>query len=140
MPAGSSTNGERKPRGWAGLFGAHPTRPIERLDLAGLVILLHGEELAALTADTACIRQMAERVLWAFPRSGYQQAAKRVVDANQKIVETVPATTGAARCVFGFIPHADMPILAKRSRLVSAIGVERNRPTHRISSAIPVAG
>ena len=44
--------------GWSTLdvFGAHPTHPVERLDCAGLVILLHGDELAMLTADSACIR------------------------------------------------------------------------------------
>jgi hypothetical protein len=43
--------------GWStfDIFGAHPTHPVERLDLAGLVILLHGDSLLALTADSARI-------------------------------------------------------------------------------------
>jgi hypothetical protein len=38
------------------LFGAHPTRRVQRLDCAGLVVLLHGDQLVAITADTARIR------------------------------------------------------------------------------------
>ena len=60
--------------GWATLdvFGAHPTHPIERLDCAGLVILLHGDELAALTADTARIRTSSGALLTYYrrPRPG----------------------------------------------------------------------
>ena len=45
--------------GWSTLdvFGAHPTHPLERLDCAGLIILLHGDELLAFTADTARTRR-----------------------------------------------------------------------------------
>ena len=38
-------------------------RPIERLDCAGLVILLHGNSLLALTADTARIRTTSGALL-----------------------------------------------------------------------------
>jgi hypothetical protein len=60
--------------GWSTLdvFGAHPRHPIERLDCAGLVILLHGDELAALTADTARIRTSSGALLTYYrrPRRG----------------------------------------------------------------------
>ena len=44
--------------GWTTLdvFGAHPTHPIERLDCAGLILLLRGDELLAMTSETARIR------------------------------------------------------------------------------------
>lgn len=60
--------------GWATLdvFSAHPTHPTERLDCAGLVVLLHGDELAALTADTARIRTSSGALLTCYrrPRPG----------------------------------------------------------------------
>ena len=60
--------------GWTTLdvFGAHPTHPIERLDLAGLIILLHGDDLVALTADTARIRTSSGTLLTYYrrPRQG----------------------------------------------------------------------
>ena len=44
--------------GWdtASVFGAHAERPVERVDCAGLVWLLHGDEVVAITADMARIR------------------------------------------------------------------------------------
>ena len=41
--------------GWStlDLLGCHPTHPIERIDCAGLVLLLRGDEVAAITADAA---------------------------------------------------------------------------------------
>ena len=44
--------------GWTTLdiFGAHPTHPIQRIDCAGLILLLHGDELVALTVETGHIR------------------------------------------------------------------------------------
>jgi hypothetical protein len=60
--------------GWSTLdvFGAHPTRPVERLDYAGVVLLLHGDDLAALTPDTARIRTSSGALLTYYrrPRSG----------------------------------------------------------------------
>ena len=55
--------------GWStfDIFGAHPTHPVERLDLAGLVILLHGDSLLALTADSARIRTTSGALL-TYPR------------------------------------------------------------------------
>jgi hypothetical protein len=60
--------------GWStfDIFGAHPTHPVERLDYAGVVLLLHGDELVALTADTARIRTGSGTLLTYYrrPRSG----------------------------------------------------------------------
>src|SRR5262249_43959468 len=43
--------------GWgpADLFGCHPRKPIARIDRQGLLWLLYGRRLLALTADTAVI-------------------------------------------------------------------------------------
>jgi hypothetical protein len=43
--------------GWTtgDIFGAHPTHPVQRIDCAGL-ILLHGDELVALTVEAGHIR------------------------------------------------------------------------------------
>ena len=51
---------------------ARTPHPIERLDLAGLIILLHGDDLVALTADTARIRTSSGTLLTYYrrPRQG----------------------------------------------------------------------
>jgi hypothetical protein len=51
--------------GWTTLdvFGAHPTHPLQRLDAAGLIVLLCGAEVVALTADTARIRKRSGAIL-----------------------------------------------------------------------------
>jgi hypothetical protein len=56
--------------GWTtlDLFGAHPTHPIERLDCAGLVISLHGDEVAAITAETALTRRRRGALLTYYRR------------------------------------------------------------------------
>ena len=56
--------------GWTtlNLFGAHPTHPIERLDCAGLVLLLHGDELVALTADAGRMRTRSGALLTYYRR------------------------------------------------------------------------
>ena len=56
--------------GWSTLdvFGAHPTHPLERLDCAGLIILLHGDELLAFTADTARTRRRSGAILTYYRR------------------------------------------------------------------------
>jgi hypothetical protein len=56
--------------GWTTLdvFGAHPTHPIERLDCAGLVILLHGDDFVALTADAGRIRKRSGALLTYYRR------------------------------------------------------------------------
>lgn len=56
--------------GWNTLdvFGAHPTHPIERLDCAGLILLLHGDELLAFTADTARTRRRSGAILTYYRR------------------------------------------------------------------------
>lgn len=60
--------------GWStfDIFGAHPTHPVERLDYAGVVILLHGDDLVALTANTARIRTSSGTLLTYYrrPRQG----------------------------------------------------------------------
>ena len=50
--------GQAAALGWttADIFGAHPTHPIQRIDCAGLVLLLHGDELVALTVEAGHIR------------------------------------------------------------------------------------
>jgi hypothetical protein len=60
--------------GWTTLdvFGAHPTHPLQRLDCAGLILLLHGDELVAITADTARTRKRSRAILTYYrrPRPG----------------------------------------------------------------------
>jgi hypothetical protein len=60
--------------GWSTLdvFGAHPTHPVERVDCAGLVLLLRGDELLVITADTARIRRSSGAILTWYrrPRPG----------------------------------------------------------------------
>jgi hypothetical protein len=60
--------------GWTTLdiFGAHPTHPVERVDCAGLIILLHGDELVAITADSARTRRRSGAILTFYrrPRPG----------------------------------------------------------------------
>jgi hypothetical protein len=45
------------------LFGVHPTRPAVRLDVMGLLLLLQGGEVIALTAEVASIRRFSGAVL-----------------------------------------------------------------------------
>jgi hypothetical protein len=60
--------------GWStfDVFGEHATHPVERLDHAGVVLLLHGDEVVALTADSARIRTSSGTLLTYYrrPRSG----------------------------------------------------------------------
>ena len=51
--------------GWAGLdlFGVHPTAPVARLDGMGLVVLLQGRPVVALTEDSATIKAASGRTL-----------------------------------------------------------------------------
>ena len=55
MPSGSWTTGRRRRAalGWPGweLFGCHRRAPWGRIQGMGLVLLLHGDQLAALTAS-----------------------------------------------------------------------------------------
>ncbi len=62
--------------GWDGLdlFGVHPTSPIARLDCRGLVPLLRGRSLLALTVTTAAIEAQPSASLT------YRRKAVRVVD------------------------------------------------------------
>jgi hypothetical protein len=55
--------------GWTtlDLFGTHPTRPAVRFDVMGLLLLLQGGEVIALTAEGASIRRPSGAVL-RFPR------------------------------------------------------------------------
>lgn len=57
--------------GWdtLGLFGAHPTHPVQRLDCAGLVWLLQGDELLAITADGARTRRQSGAILTYYRRT-----------------------------------------------------------------------
>ena len=56
--------------GWKTIdvFGAHPTHPIQRLDCAGLILLLRGDELLAMTAETARIRTRTGAVMTYYRR------------------------------------------------------------------------
>jgi hypothetical protein len=49
------------------LFGVHPTRPAVRFDVMGLLLLLQGGEVTALTAENASITRPRGAVL-RFPR------------------------------------------------------------------------
>jgi hypothetical protein len=51
--------------GWTALdlFGVHPTRPAVRFDVMGLLLLLHGGEVMALTQEGASIRRPSGAVL-----------------------------------------------------------------------------
>lgn len=44
--------------GWTTLdiFGAHPTHPVERVDCVGLIAILHGAEVVAISDATICTR------------------------------------------------------------------------------------
>lgn len=55
--------------GWTALdlFGVHPARPAVRFDVMGLLFLLQGGEVTALTAESASIRRPSGAVL-RFPR------------------------------------------------------------------------
>lgn len=55
--------------GWTALdlYGVHPTRPLVRFDVMGLLPLLQGGEVAALTEESASIRRPSGAVL-RFPR------------------------------------------------------------------------
>jgi hypothetical protein len=55
--------------GWIALdlFGVHPTQPARRVDVMGLLLLLQGGEVIALTAESASIRRPSGAVL-RFPR------------------------------------------------------------------------
>ncbi|EAQ36922.1 hypothetical protein NB311A_07228 [Nitrobacter sp. Nb-311A] len=55
--------------GWTALdlFGVHPTQPARRVDVMGLLLLLQGGEVIALTAEGALIRRPSGAVL-RFPR------------------------------------------------------------------------
>jgi hypothetical protein len=57
--------GQAAALGWTtlDLFGVHPTHPIARVDHAGLILLLHGDELLAMTAQTARIGAQAGAVM-----------------------------------------------------------------------------
>lgn len=56
--------------GWTALdlFGAHPTRPAVRFDVMGLLLLLQGGEVTALTEESASIRRPSGAVLRFFRR------------------------------------------------------------------------
>lgn len=55
--------------GWTALdlFGVHPTRPTVRFDVMGLLLLLQGGEIIALTPESASIKRPSGAVL-RFPR------------------------------------------------------------------------
>ena len=61
MPSGSWMTGRSRRQRSAGpdweLFGCHRRAPWGRIQGMGLVLLLHGDQLAALTASEAVIRR-----------------------------------------------------------------------------------
>jgi len=61
--------------GWTALdlFGVHPAAPASRFDVMGLVLLIQGGEVVALTAQTATIRKMSGAIL-TYPKSGQRGA------------------------------------------------------------------
>jgi hypothetical protein len=56
--------------GWTTLdiFGAHPTHPLQRIDCAGLILLLRGDEPLAITAATALTRRRSGAILTFYRR------------------------------------------------------------------------
>lgn len=57
--------GQAAALGWSttDVFGAHPVKPLERVDCAGLILLLHGDELVAITAGAARTRRRSGALL-----------------------------------------------------------------------------
>ena len=51
--------------GWTALdlFGVHPIAPAARFDLMGLILLLHGSEVVALTEESATIRRSSNATM-----------------------------------------------------------------------------
>jgi hypothetical protein len=51
--------------GWTALdlFGVHPTRPAVRFDVMGLLLLMQGGEVTALTEESAAIRRPSGAIL-----------------------------------------------------------------------------
>lgn len=51
--------------GWSSLqlFGAHPTKPVERHDLKGLVLLVHGNPIVSMVHDAAGITMPSGSIL-----------------------------------------------------------------------------
>ena len=70
--------------GWPGweLFGCHRRAPWGRIQGMGLVLLLHGDPLAALTATEAVIRQAQRRA----PDLAPQAAPTRCIAAERCLV------------------------------------------------------
>lgn len=61
--------------GWTSLdlFGVHPTAPAARFDVMGLILILNGAEVLALTSQTATMRRLSGAVL-TFHRPKYGEA------------------------------------------------------------------
>ena len=66
--------------GWNGLdlFGAHPTAPVARMDGKGLVLLLQGRPVVALTEDSAAIKTESGGSL-AFRKHPAPPAGRRLI-------------------------------------------------------------
>ena len=65
-PTDSCRSGLHRRTGWDGrpdVFGVHHTHPWARLDCAGLVPLLRGRGVVALSEDQASIKTVEDRVL-----------------------------------------------------------------------------
>jgi hypothetical protein len=76
--------------GWKArdLFGCDRERPFARIDMAGLLWLLNGDQVIALTADTAVIeRNAGARQTW----------RRKASEASQVLVWELPSQCAAPR-------------------------------------------
>jgi hypothetical protein len=79
--------------GWTtvDIFGCHPTHPVERLDCAGLILLLHGDQVAAITNNSACTRTRTGATL------SYCRRPRPESVPLWELAEVLPADAEAAR-------------------------------------------
>ena len=100
--------------GWSTLdvFGAHPTHPVQRLDLAGLLLLLHGDELAAITADTAGIRTRSGAILTYYrrPRPGAVPLWRLAAPVDAAVAQPIEALSDIVREAKRLFPGATVTV------------------------------
>ena len=91
--------GQASALGWTTLdvFGAHPTHPVERVDRAGLIILLHGNEVVAITRDSACTRTRSGATLSYCRRPRPDAVPLWELGVISPSADTLPADAPAAR-------------------------------------------
>jgi hypothetical protein len=75
--------------GWTSLdlFGVHPIAPAARFDVMGLIPILNGAEVLALTSQTATTRRMSSAVLiYRRPEHGGAVLLSRVIAAGRTVM------------------------------------------------------